>query len=211
MTTSSGQSPENSPRFLPYRGASYGEPRTDRPSRILVLGESHYAPPGAAWADDPRFTQDVVERWALARRDRFFTVVAKLLLDLPAGVHLSDDARRGVWSSVAFYNYVQQAVAGGPRDRPTAEAWRAARAPFRVVLAELRPDVVLVLGKTLWYQIEGFEPVEGAPDLRWLRVAEDRRALATMVNHPSSPGFQLDRWRAPVQGLFAAAARLPSP
>ncbi|HIG9504431.1 TPA: hypothetical protein ACYFTC_005756, partial [Klebsiella pneumoniae] len=60
------------------------------------------------------------------------------------------EERREAWQHVAFYNYVQEFVGDAGRIRPTRAMWRDAATVLEEVVAELRPDVILVLGYQMW-------------------------------------------------------------
>ena len=133
-------------RFHPWVGKHYRSSMFG--VRLLVLGESHYGNDGD---DRPEFTQEVVRCCGQQRRSSFFTRIAQVLLgrtDI-----LDNQSRAGVWDHIAFYNYVQTLLPG-PRIPPPHDAWEAAATSFRVVLGELQPDAVLVLGERLCSQIK---------------------------------------------------------
>lgn len=112
--------------------------------RLLVLGESHYGGPDS---DYPGFTQFIVQQFGLTKRDRYFTTTAKLVLGIPSGVYLTDDARRAFWNAVAFYNYVPALVGATSRVRPTEDQWARGAEIFHGVLEDLQPHMILVLGR----------------------------------------------------------------
>src|SRR5437870_2486992 len=100
--------------------------------RVLLLGESHYGPdiyePGS-------FTQDVVCRYAVDGPTlRFFTVACRVV---QGGGRPSITERTAFWHAIAFYNYIQDWVGTGPRQRPTPAQWRVSQDPFTEVLAGL--------------------------------------------------------------------------
>lgn len=130
-------------KFLPWVGEQYTASRHG--VRVLVLGESHYGDP-----EDyaPDFTQNVIRDYAFQSGFRFFTMTTKLLrgtTDEPTA-----EERRDAWQHVAFYNFIQEFVGNAGRIRPTAGMWRDAASALEEVVAELRPDVILVLGYQMW-------------------------------------------------------------
>ena len=133
-------------RFHPWVGEHYRNSMFG--VRLLVLGESHY---GETIDENSDITSIVVRLWGQEHRSRFFTKIAQVLLRRTDT--LTDRTRADVWEHVAFYNYVQTFVGPGPRIPPTPAEWAAADVPFRVVLGELQPNAVLVLGRRLWYHI----------------------------------------------------------
>jgi hypothetical protein len=113
--------------------------------RILVVGESHYG----SGDQNPSFTRTVVKKWGQDNRRSFFTVVAKLLLGHGRGVKVRTVQRKQFWEKIAFYNYVQEFVGPRPRMRPTPAMWKRSEKAYHQVLCDLKPDLVVVLGKQL--------------------------------------------------------------
>ena len=131
--------------FEPWIGSKYtADNRFDL--RVLVLGESHYGEESESGAT---VTSEVVRQYAQDERHAFFTKVSKVLLGLDEKTWIDDEARGEVWEHVAFYNYIQGFVSNESRVRPSTEMWTAAQDPFLHVLASLKPNVILVLGKEL--------------------------------------------------------------
>lgn len=188
------------PHFLPWVGPKYPAAAGSNP-RLLVLGESHY---GESDSDYPEFTQHVVRTFGLERRDRYFTSTAKLVLGIPKGVYLTDELRRSFWNSVAFYNYVPALVGPTSRIRPSEDQWKLGAEVFQTVLGRLEPQMILVLGKELWYRIVGLQPVEDYPSLRRLGISNGG-AIATMTNHPSSFRFHALEWQPAIQAMATVA------
>jgi hypothetical protein len=192
-------------KFQPWVGDRYADGTGLAGRRVLLLGESHYPwPEGEARPDQA--TIDTVKHWCLGpRRARFFTVTQRAVstaLSLPAV------SREEFWHSVAFYNYVQEWVGSGARQRPTDENWASGRGPLRDVVAELRPERVVVLGKELWEHMDRPDSTTtttasngAAMEIRVYRGGS-HSALTAMVHHPSS-GFEYARWIPHLEGLFA--------
>jgi hypothetical protein len=177
--------------FEPWQGPLYrAEGLFGR--RVLILGESHY---GKAEEETARFTRDCVEYMAKAEKGyRFFTVVAKLLLNEPAGVKLSQERRRWFWDRVAFYNYVQRFPSTTSRVRPTASMWSQAAQCLPAVISELSPDFMLVLGCELRSRIPTIPPP----------------TMVCAVQHPSSFGFRHAEWLPFVQTALRPVSLEPS-
>ena len=135
--------------FKPWIGERY-EKRELFGLRILLLGESHYGEPGEENED---FTIDVVRHWGQQARHSFFTITAKFLLRKGAGEWLSDDDRSDFWEKVAFYNYIQELVGSDSRIRPTSKMWQNARSSFLSLCDELKPELIVVLGKELCWNL----------------------------------------------------------
>ena len=132
-------------QFQPWIGECYHEANLYG-LRILLLGESHYG----KGDEDSSFTKRVVRKWGQDNRHRFFTTIAKFILDQGKDGNLSTEKKREFWENVAFYNYVQEIVAEEAREeRPTPGMWKRSEKAYYQVLQELKPDLVVVLGKQL--------------------------------------------------------------
>ncbi len=148
--------------------------------RVLILGESHY---GQESEIQPTVTTEVVRLLAQQKRHAFFTKLSKLLLGLDGKTWIDNNTRGEVWEHIAFYNYIQSFVSDS-RVRPSTEMWDAAREPFLGIFHDLKPDVVLVLGKELATHV---------PTL-------PEKIDVCCIQHPST-GFDYKEWNP----LFAEA------
>ena len=130
-------------KFLPYIGENYANSRYG--VRVLVLGESHYGT-----EDDyaPDFTQNVIRDEAFKPGFRFFSMITTMLRGDTSWA--TEEERREAWQHVAFYNYVQEFVGDAGRIRPTTAMWRNSETALHEVVAELQPDVIVVMGYQLW-------------------------------------------------------------
>lgn len=140
--------------FKPYIGDKYYESHYG--VRVMVLGESHY---GDAEDLSPDYTQFVVNEHAFCAGSPFFTKLTKLLRCEAGAVSIEE--RHETWRHVAFYNYIQEFVGDVGRIRPTTAMWVRAVCALKVVVQELQPDVILVLGHQMWEQLPEL-PVEWA-------------------------------------------------
>lgn len=131
--------------FEPWVGSKY-ELGTAQGCKILILGESHYGKPADA---RPGFTNDIVGRYAITERRRFFSVVQRLVSLDTGRKRYSEAHKRVFWHSVAFCNYVQAIVGPKARCRPTPTMRASGAAVLLQVLDELQPEVIVVLGKQL--------------------------------------------------------------
>ena len=174
--------------FKPWVGNKYWSDGL-KGVRVLILGESHYGDEGT---HNPDFTKEVVKEWGQEKRNRFFTVVQKLVLGQGAGP-VSDEQRSDFWEHVAFYNFVQSLVGTGPRERPTQEMWAAAKAPFLSTVSELKPQVLVVLG---------FELADNLPVL-------PSEVRVCTVQHPSSNGFSYEQWQPEILAALRSFAQPP--
>jgi hypothetical protein len=190
--------------FEPWVGPQYRSAGLDR-CRLLILGESHYG--SEKWDPPGEFTRAVIKRWAIdGPTGRFFTVTCRLVR---GGEIPSVEQRTSFWNSVAFFNYVQDWVGEQPRDRPKPEQWAKSAEPFRRVLRELQPHAILVLGQDLWWHVsQAVTPAKPAHAPAGSPLSElpgfEPKPLACAVNHPSSAGFQYEKWRPSVDALLRA-------
>lgn len=81
------------------------------------------------------------------------------------------EEKRYFWKSVTFYNFIQGSVGFGARVRPTPGMWKNANQPFSEILADLKPQFLVVMGKQVWYSLPelngSYGPsIEGAQHLR---------------------------------------------
>lgn len=131
--------------FHPWVGNLYSA-RNRFNARVLILGEFHH---GARQEMHVGTTVQAVEVLAKERRHPYFTTLAKFLLGMERESWISDSDRAEIWDHVAFYNYVQETV-GDYRDRrPTPAMWGAAAAPLLELLAQLKPQLLVVVGREL--------------------------------------------------------------
>ena len=217
-------------QFEPWVGANYCDGFAGGP-RLLILGESHYGsgPPERNFTQ--RFTRQYAEgQWD----DRFWTGIMQTVLghtraEIEQGVDILPINggpviamnRESFWQSVALYNYIQELLPG-PRQAPPAPAWQAARPAFEAVLEALKPQALLVHGKRLWDHLPGPTPCSGhqeyeGPHLNageldkhaWVyQLPNGHKVLAAGVHHPSSPGFNWERWHCVVSALLREAAQV---
>ena len=159
-------------QFEPWIGEKYFS-EGFRGVRVLALGESHYAEPGLARRT---FTSDVIRECVFEGRAAYFTKVAKLLNNLGSGEHLTDQLLRETWDRIAFYNFVQQMLPA-PRVRPSEVMWKQAQQLFPNLMTQLRPQLIVVMGKALR---EWFEP---PPEV-----------AICYTEHPSSSRFSYQPW-----------------
>ena len=101
--------------------------------------------------------------------------------------------RHEFWHAVSFYNYIQEPVGEGPRDRPTREMWANSGPAFLDVLNDLKPQHIIALGRALWDNLPsigrqgpGIQSCGETKDT-WIYPYEGGEALSTWVYHPSSP------------------------
>ena len=176
------------PVFAPWKGERYGQ-ESRFGVGVLVIGESHYG--------SDHNTIGTVQ-WFRERPQRFFTGAAMVLLGVPIGSQLDSRARAEIWDHVAFYNYFQSFVGDRPRATPEAHQWAEAERPFRWVLNDLQPQVVLVLSKRLRGHLSRTEPMLAKLEVCWAR-------------HPSGRGWSLDTKQEIIRDFRGAIQRASTP
>lgn len=179
--------------------------------RLLVLGESHYCD-----GDDAHlvgkfrsgFTTEVVEKYALAEPQRFFTALSSLIAGRPKH-ELSASELGAIWDAVAFYNYVPRCIAKNAR--PNAQEWRDGAAPFRALLAREKPNAVLVCGYDLWWWMVQGASSESLKEPWTLDFYDVHGVPCARMQHPSR-AFAWQKWRPTLDALMARArGELPRP
>lgn len=202
-------------RFIPYMGDHYWEGIGGQ--RVLLLGESHYRREGVsdALGMTRPFTQEHFREMALPvrnGRDGPFFKALDLMLTGREDFELQEAA--DAWKRVAFMNLSQAFAGSQANHRPRNEALRdGGHVLVRDILPLLRPDVVLVLGRTAWRLFShgkvspDLEPFiarlvnrgEGRGKRRYIESREiwsldyaGGSALMTWVYHPS---WNVDTWQ----------------
>lgn len=174
--------------FLPWIGERYWD-KSAWGGRVLILGESHYG------ADDSNrlLTREVIERQWNGESYSYFTKLAQAFEGRP---HWQID-KRSFWSSVAFYNYVQEIVSDSARVAPTKEMWNEACTVLPEVIGRLRPDYIVATGSRLWDHLPDWPYVKNHKlkfeRRAWQVCHEPGRkgdtSFATYIKHPSSPAY----------------------
>lgn len=183
--------------FEPWIGREFDQ--GIRGHRVLLLGESHYGDHIAA--DHRSYTADIVKRYAIdGPTIAYFTIVYRLLTNdaIP-----TPSLRAEFWNSVSFYNYVQNYVGTGPRQRPTTANWASGRLPFVQVIDALRPACVVVLGRNLMRCLQQQHTLTptATTDIFYYTTDNGLTTLLATVRHPSG-GFAYSRWRPTVEFMF---------
>ncbi len=171
--------------FHPWRGPRYADDGFLH-RRLLIVGEAHYDTWCGVQHNDeelsPTFTQKCVHEDALRGRLRFWNTVRYRL----------GGGSPDFWDKVAFCNFIQTPVHGGPRARPQASQWSAARGLFRGVLDVLRPQRVLFTALELWGNVCRDDALsnicvnEQTLPLEFFRLPDGQAAFTTRMPHPSS-------------------------
>lgn len=182
--------------FKPWIGAEYASGGIFG-KRILVLGESHYTD----GEPDPNITNDVLNEYL-----SYETTVPPYLQSFNkferslVGTTTDGAARRQIWNSVVFYNYLQVPMSG-PRQAGNEADYANAAEAFFEVLEQYRPEYIIVWGYRLWDAMPtdrwewGEElTLDGAPvRTGCYLLADGTRVKAVPVKHPSA-GYSWNKW-----------------
>lgn len=173
----------------PWKGKDYES------TRLLLLGESMYG-------SDPDGVQDNVLIWMIEntlsgdwkKRNNFYKKVYRVVTN-----RLWRDAtpaeRTAFWNRVAFLNFVQRPVLGGPRSRPSREMWVQSESTFRTEFERLRPAGVVVLGKTVWSYLAEVGIATNLEPGAYQVVTAGHACPAVFINHPSYSRLSADQRR----------------
>ena len=190
--------------FLPWIGKKYEEGFHGR--RLLVLGESHYD----EWEGEKHFlgsnfTRECIQE-VIARDPGavFWPRLEQALLNETRNNGWPPNGGPPLWDKLAFYNFVQSPISGGPRVRPSWKAFQESRRPFRSVLEQLRPDRVLVCGKRLRNGMEPIPPGEDYlhGDVQAYRFADGTKVCYLATVHPSSGSYSWSRLHSVIMAFL---------
>jgi hypothetical protein len=193
--------------FLPYQGKNYG-PVSQWGVKVMVLGESFYDREGQGQPPDmaTRLVRDFgigYERYA------YYTRTAGVSL----GRKPTDEEKRAFWHEVIFYSYIQELVGRSSRIRPAEAMWDRARLGFQEVVAEYKPQFVLVTGKELFGKLRHigrqgpWVGLEGTQRESFSFEHSSGSALAFGIDHPSSWGWSYFDWTPWVRAALEVAKR----
>lgn len=197
--------------FEPWIGERYGRSELLGGKRILVVGESHHSAEHPANSIVPDMTRSVMRYYSSTQaRGEWMRTLDNIAWALSgkSRAELAQSTHRGefdVWQGVAFYNYIPVVLTDSARNgRPTAEHYRLAVEPFERVMADLKPDILLICGYGLFpYVIKNHWPT--ALDKPWdfggdyVDVCPNPSIRAIRLIHPST-GFSHSRWHTVIAG-----------
>jgi hypothetical protein len=187
--------------FEPWRGPGYDKDGLWG-RKVLIVGESHYDEwDGVKHYLPPSFTQECVQQVVDGSGGaRYWPRVRNRL----SGEEHEAQPQAFFWNKVAFYNFIQSPVDGGPGARPTPQQWAAAVPALSEVLSLLRPDRVLFTGDRLWDYVlatDGklpdikIEADERSLPLETFSIPGGHHVFVTHTAHPRSSKF--GRWLTP--------------
>lgn len=190
--------------FLPWVGEYYDK------IKLLLLGESAYS-----WQDENdqwrhptpnhpmEMVKEVLDDFENANDMRFMKTLSR---GLAGEEKPSKERLHYAWQRVAFTNYVGGTVGEGPRERPTSAMWKAAEAAFDSdILNKLRPQRIIVLGKTMWSKMPDTD-VYMTDDVQSYQLKDGSVAVCWALHHPSA---RLSWTRLADTIYFALGGELP--
>ena len=180
--------------------------------KILVVGESHYCDECEkcdetnAYAGCREFTKNVVKQIIGGEKTRWSGTFRKFEKSLVGDRNVSSEQ---IWQSIAFYNYLQSAVAKARQAGEFADYGKSEDA-FYEVLKDLRPDVMFIWGVTRMYDnmpSKGWEKgeeivVDGYNVLNGYYTLDcNHRVRAVWVYHPST-GYTPEWWNKVIKEVL---------
>ncbi|MDH7914640.1 hypothetical protein [Winogradskyella sp. SYSU M77433] len=171
--------------------------------KILILGESHYGTDKDAWFNENLTRLSIQQKIGEATGENgkfykkaFHTNIFKAFNEKPA----TNENKVDFWHSVAYFNYVQGSVGDKPRVRPIKEDWEKSFQPTLDSIKLLKPDLIVVLGYTLWKNIwhrfenDVYEKTTFNNNHNIHKLRTDNNPLMFCIKHPSS-GFSSNYFR----------------
>lgn len=184
--------------FTPWVGKNWGDHTNPIEGRkVLILGESHYESDenflGRKYADG---TLETFEKYALGDKTLpFFTKIMQTISGRKKWAMTRDEVL-DIWKSVVFYNYVPVYVAPGPRMSPTKQMFELGVEPFRQIMNQHSPEIVVVCGYRLWrWLLKSQSFTSMPPEAAAFKIGS---ALAMKMQHPST-AFSSEKWHAVLQ------------
>ena len=190
--------------FSPFVGKNY-EHKGFNGLKLLILGESHYCGEDCESCGDisnnecADFTKTVIHGFINYKRGnedhadwmRTFTRFTNVLLN----DKVDNETLIDFWDSVVFYNYVQSST-NGPRISPTSLQFEKSKNAFIEVLEVYKPDLILVWGERLWYNLPdtgkwGEEDILDNGKFYYYKVG-DKETPAYKIYHPSTQYFNYE-------------------
>ncbi len=180
--------------------------------KILVVGESHYCDEcekcdeTKAYAGCHEFTKNVIKQIIGGEKTRWSGTFRKFEKSLVGDRDVSSEQ---IWQSIAFYNYLQSAVAKARQAGEFADYGKSEDA-FYEVLKDLRPDVMFIWGVTRMYDnmpskgcekgkeivVDGYNVLNG-----YYTLDSNHRVRAVWVYHPS-PGYSPEWWNKVIKEVL---------
>lgn len=141
----------NGVKIKPWIGVDYETGLIGK--KVLAIRRNHYGGERTNSEPEAEITKSVIQdyfdrglqghKW-----NNGYLNLAKSLVDSSEGL-ADDKIMTDCYSRIAFYNYIQT-IKGGPAEEPTDEELEESFEPFKTVLKELQPDVVIFFGAVLY-------------------------------------------------------------
>lgn len=175
--------------------------------KILVLGERFHCTEKREKCDNVchkngcrEFATDVINRITAGEKCYWTRTFRRFEHAISGRVITNHDSKR-IWRSVAFSNYVQEAM-GSPNEIPSAAQFKNAEIAFFELLELVRPDAIIAWGKRLLHVMPGGENYSKTPDIivddcrgctGIYRIADKTEIPMLWINNPAS-AFSCDKW-----------------
>lgn len=200
-------------KFRPWIGRDYENGGGILGQRVLVLGASHYCSDLGSgkchrcsseigpeehcrYLTDKVIKEMLYEYSGKERHMQTFLCFERAVM----GKVLCQTEREQFWQSVAFYNYIQTALAGPRRSIPEFSYAPAGKA-FQEVLETLVPDKIIIWGKTLYRMLPDLNGSHSVIELSagkvdmWTYPIAGKLIPAMAVTHPSTAeGKKWEYW-----------------
>lgn len=155
--------------------------------KTLIVGKSNYTSPPENF-NSTLVVRCVEDDLAVQNPDRDSTGFCRFSTKIRRVIFGRDETlgSNGLWSDVAFYNFVQALAGDRSRIRPSAQMWARSVPAFVEVVEKLWPSRILVLGKANWKNILlNTQHHSLNPDTARLMIGRTS-ITAGYINHPSS-------------------------
>jgi len=188
-------------KILPWIGNNYEQGVNGK--KVLALGYSIYGntPEDAS----PEATRNRMERYLNVENVKFdlwMSTYTKFIRAL-SGEQIKRAESNEWWQKIMFYNYVQEPLTG-TRVEPSDEQLIASIDPFKVVLMEYKPDVILTWGKSLFQVLPGFGGYEADPiddNNIWVYEKDGHKIYVLEMTHPAA-GYTWEYWNEVFEQLW---------
>jgi hypothetical protein len=191
--------------WMPWQGKKYSI------TRLLILGESAYSweRDGKVIHPDASHPKIQLQHWMENfGEQKFFTAMGRALSGKEAPTY--GELERA-WNDYAYSIFVQGTVGVGANKRPTHRQFAESKTHFRILLEELRPTRVIVVGKTMWNRhMPGCEGPHRSDDLQAYKLSDGTLAWCMAIPHPSNrtQGFRWEEIGEKIREF--RSAKLPS-
>lgn len=177
------------PYFRPWKGSNYES------TRLLILSESAYSWRENGKRVDPGPSHPTfqilrsMENFGKQKDQiaKYYKAMSRALCNKEDPTY--DELFRA-WSDWAYSIFVQSTVGLGPENRPTNEQFIDAKPYFRSLLERIRPNKIVVTGKTMWNQMPDCDGLRLCDDLQAYKLSDGALVWCLALPHPSRGIFQ---------------------